>query len=117
RDEALLRESAVHHFAHQASLTVERIHRHTLADLPAVDARSDFQNLACHVETDDDGQRHLDAGHTSDSEHVVVIKGCRLHANHDVVVRHDGIRKVRHELEIVETSLLFQDYGFHNVMT
>jgi hypothetical protein len=115
RDEALLRESAMYHFAHQTPLTIERIHKHAVADLPRIDSRTCFENLARHVETNDHRQWHLDAWHATYCEQVVVIEGCGLHPNHDVPLHHDGVGEVRHILKLFEAALLFKDYSFHDI--
>ena len=113
RHETLLGESAMHHFSHQTSLTVERIDKHAVADLPSIDARTDFENLACHVKPDDHGQRDLDSGHAAYGEHVVVIEGGRLHPNHNMALFQYRVGEVRHIPESLEASLLFQHYRFH----
>src|SRR5262249_58131801 len=66
-----------------------------------------------HIETDDNGQGHLDTGHTADGEDVVVIERSRPHSNHHMVFSRHGVGEVRHILELFETALLFQQYGFH----
>jgi hypothetical protein len=48
RDEALLRQSAMD-FSYEPTLAVERIHGHTIAGFPVLDAGTDLHNLACHI--------------------------------------------------------------------
>ena len=114
-NQALLGESAVHHFSHQAPLPVQRINEHAVADLPTIDARTLFQNVTRHVESNDHGQRHLDAGHSAHGEDVVVIEGGRPDANHDMVWFHHRVGKVGHILQVFEAALLFEHYGFHRL--
>src|SRR5437868_13351703 len=102
------------HFSHEATLTVERIHEHTIAGLPALDTGTNLQDLTCDVETDDDRKRDFDSGHTANGKHVVVIEGGRPYTNDDMVVGNGRIRKVRYILETIQTSLSFQNYSSHH---
>ncbi len=83
-DQAVFRHAAVEHLAHQAFLLVERIDQHAVAGLPLRHARADLGDLAGHVEADDHRQRHLDAGHAFDGEHVVVVERRGAHADDHV---------------------------------
>src|SRR2546425_11289179 len=112
-NQTFLRKAAVHHLAHQSSLPVERIDKHTVTGFPAIDAGPRFENLAGHIQTDDDGKRHLDAGHAANRHDVVVIKGGRLHTDHDVAIRHDRIGEVRYALELIEPAMPLQYHCLH----
>src|SRR5438477_7986906 len=101
------------HFSHEPALAVERIHEHTIAGLPALDTGTNLQDLTCDVETDDDRKRDFDSGHTTNGQHIVVIKGARLYTNDDMVVGNGRIRKVRYILETIQTSLSFENSSSH----
>jgi hypothetical protein len=51
----------VKHLGHQAFLLVQRIYEDAAADCPAGNSLANFDDLACHIEADDNRQRHLDA--------------------------------------------------------
>src|SRR5438093_4246115 len=105
-DKAFLREPAVHHLAHQPPLPVEWIDQHPLPGLPAIDAGPGLEDLASHVQSDDDGERHLDAGHAANRHDVVVIQGGRLHTDHHMPVGHPRIWEVRAVHELLGPAML-----------
>ena len=73
-DAAIFRHAAVEHLAHEAFRLVERVDEHAVAHVPAADAISDLGDLARHVETDHDRQRHFDAWHAAHREYVVIVE-------------------------------------------
>src|SRR5439155_22405795 len=77
------------------------------------DAGPGLENLASHVQSNDDGERHLDAGHAANRQDVVVIQGARLHTDHHMPVGHHRIGEVRDVLELVEPAMLRQHDRLH----
>src|SRR5437867_3409376 len=116
-DQAVFRHAAVEHLAHQAFLLVDRIAQHAVASLPTGNAGPDLGDLARHVEADDHRQRHLDAGHATHGEHVVIVERRRPHPDNDVAFGRLRHRVVANYFEIFEGPMRTQHEGPHCLAT
>ncbi|CFU02379.1 Uncharacterised protein [Bordetella pertussis] len=107
-------QAAVHGLAHQAALgPVDRVDQHAVAGLPALYARTDFDDFAGHVQPHDDRKVQLDAWHPPPGEYIVIVDRRCLDAQDHVAFARLRIGKCGVVLQDFRTAVTVNDNCLH----
>ena len=109
-------ETAMDGLAHQSALDpVDRIDQHPVADRPVVHPRPHCDDLSGDVQAHDCRHRHLDAGHATSGENVVVIERRCPYPQHHIAGAGLRVGEVGFKSDIGEAAMLAQHHCLHRL--
>src|SRR5262245_13831376 len=115
---AELSKPAGPHLAQKTSTAdpVDRIDQDSVAYLPVVYARPKSCNVAGEVDTHNAGHRHLNPGHATAREDVMVVQTRRLHTHKDLAGCWRGVGKACLVSDRTRTTVLIDDCCLHGLV-